>query len=44
MRRFYSAMIEGSEIRELAHEEDSSGSDDDSGTGREEVTGPPEPK
>jgi len=32
------------EICELAHEEDSSGSDNDSGTDPEEVTGPPEPK
>ena len=36
-------MAECSEIRELAHE-DSSGSDNDSGTDHEELTGPPEPK
>ena len=36
-------MAEGSEIRELAHE-DSNGSNNDTGTDHEELTGPLEPK
>ena len=38
------SMAEGREICELAHEEDSNGSDNDSGTDPEELTGLQEPK
>ena len=37
-------MAEGREICEVAHEEDSNGSDNDSGTDPEELTGLQEPK